>query len=571
MKAETLAKVRSALFVALALVAVTGSAFVLPVLDGMRAGFKRSFAADVVMPPEVILANRAGGIFRAFAISTLWMRATDLQDRGEVFELVQLYKMITALEPRFPVVWAYRAWNAAYNVSVKFPIDRFRLFDPKAERNQPEERWRWVQRGIEALRDEGVPWNPKSEVLHKELAWIYSHKIGDSMDDAHLYYKVQLARLVEDTLGEPPYRDTLERLRAAPKTTTQLLADPAVRTLVETTLPEAGLRDPFRDPIAVLTRSDKIPEAARAALDGPANADAVARLDTFLRAKSLRETHKLKAELMLVLMDKYGPIDWRLPFAHAVYWTQKYVLESDEPPADAANSERIAFHSIAEFYRRGRLTFRYDPEHPERVVWDVSQDFAFVDKGVAFYDELRQRYGAQGVDRDPIREGFMNFLREVVVDLRLHNDVKRSKAYYKRLQSYGPEKGIPYDEFIYKRFVGRVKDATYEQVVNLVRSVLYQGLVYASLRDMNRHYGYEETARFIRKAYNDKKYRHTIPPLKELYAPAFLQALLRLRPWRIGVLEELYPDQVKKAREELQRLRRPRPRPARAPAPKPAV
>ena len=76
MKAETLAKVRSALFVALALVAVTGSAFVLPVLDGMRAGFKRSFAADVVMPPEVILANRAGGIFRAFAISTLWMRAT---------------------------------------------------------------------------------------------------------------------------------------------------------------------------------------------------------------------------------------------------------------------------------------------------------------------------------------------------------------------------------------------------------------------------------------------------------------------------------------------------------------
>src|SRR2546426_7953234 len=38
------------------------------------------------------------------------------------------------------MVWRYQAWNMAFNISVKF--------------RDPADRWRWVSRGIELLRDE---------------------------------------------------------------------------------------------------------------------------------------------------------------------------------------------------------------------------------------------------------------------------------------------------------------------------------------------------------------------------------------------------------------------------------
>ncbi len=48
----------------------------------------------------------------------LWMRAIHLQEEARVLELVQLSDWITALEPQFTTVWAFHAWNMAYNVSI---------------------------------------------------------------------------------------------------------------------------------------------------------------------------------------------------------------------------------------------------------------------------------------------------------------------------------------------------------------------------------------------------------------------------------------------------------------------
>lgn len=79
------------------------------------------------------------GGFRGIIADMLWMRASELQNEGKFFELAQLADWITKLEPRFPTVWAFHAWNMAYNISVLFP--------------DPEDRWRWVQQGIRLLRD----------------------------------------------------------------------------------------------------------------------------------------------------------------------------------------------------------------------------------------------------------------------------------------------------------------------------------------------------------------------------------------------------------------------------------
>ena len=126
-------------------------------------------------PPVVAFTTVALGGFRGILADMLWLRAASLQEEGRYFELVQLSDWITKLEPRFSAVWAYQAWNMAYNISVLF--------------NSEEDRWRWVRHGISLLRDEGAPSNPGDARLYRELGWLFQHKIGMDYDQAHLYYK----------------------------------------------------------------------------------------------------------------------------------------------------------------------------------------------------------------------------------------------------------------------------------------------------------------------------------------------------------------------------------------------
>src|SRR5262249_44510148 len=120
----------------------------------------------------------AMGAFRGLFVNMLWIRANNLKEAGRYYEAMDPASTITKLQPRFPQVWAFHAWNMAYNISVTTQT--------------PQERWQWVQSGIRLLRDQGIPANPNDLTLHRELAWIYLHKIQGFMDDANPYYKRQV-------------------------------------------------------------------------------------------------------------------------------------------------------------------------------------------------------------------------------------------------------------------------------------------------------------------------------------------------------------------------------------------
>ena len=98
--------------------------------------------------------------------------------------MAQLADWITKLEPHYVQVWLNQAWNMAYNISVKF--------------RDYSDRWRWVKKGIELLRDEGLKYNPNETLIFRELAWLFQHKMGQFLDDAHMYYKQQWANEMAD-------------------------------------------------------------------------------------------------------------------------------------------------------------------------------------------------------------------------------------------------------------------------------------------------------------------------------------------------------------------------------------
>ena len=68
-------------------------------------------------PPGVVLAN-ALGAFRGLAVDILWYRVNQMKEDGKLYEVNQLSEWITSMQPQFPQVWAFHAWNMAYNVSV---------------------------------------------------------------------------------------------------------------------------------------------------------------------------------------------------------------------------------------------------------------------------------------------------------------------------------------------------------------------------------------------------------------------------------------------------------------------
>jgi hypothetical protein len=149
-------------------------------------------------PPLLAFTTVALGGFRGLIANALWMRANDLQNDDKYFEMAQLADWITALEPHFTQVWTVQAWNMAYNISVKF--------------KDHEERWHWVKRGVELLRDHGIPLNPDDPLLYRELSWLFQHKIGQNLDDAHNTYKLRWAQEMQNIFfrGRPDI-EALER------------------------------------------------------------------------------------------------------------------------------------------------------------------------------------------------------------------------------------------------------------------------------------------------------------------------------------------------------------------------
>jgi hypothetical protein len=225
-------------------------------------------------PPVLAFTSVALGGFRGLISNMLWIRANDLQQEDKYFEMVQLSDWITKLEPHFVDVWRVQAWNMAYNISVKF--------------KDPEDRWLWVERGIQLLRDKAIPINPKETLIYRDLSWLFQHKIGQNLDDAHMLYKLRLAQEMQPVLGGQPDYD---------------------------------------------------------ALLNPQTAEDKERLHTLV------SVYKMDPKVIKEVDDEYGPFDWRLPDAHAIYWAE--VGRQKSKPTDQETLRRSIYQSMQSACIRG--------------------------------------------------------------------------------------------------------------------------------------------------------------------------------------------------------------------------
>jgi len=551
------------------------------------------------IPPSLAFATIATGAFRGLVVDALWMRADKLKDEGQFFDARQLAEWITILQPRFASVWEFHAWNMAYNISVAIPA------------TQPDQRWRWVRNGYELLRDEAISkYKLKNISLYRELARTFQHKIGGVSDDAHKYYKLQLAMSMEPLLrsedNQLGWQDNqyFEALANVPTDWSEIISDPNVLSLVKT-LKSAD--DTFSDDdefvsnyLSLRQNSGRFKSEAGRTIDDFRGSDALRKFDLFAKAWQLRKIWKLDPVLMRDLNKTYGPtdftdpnshlpLDWRHPDSHAIYWGVKGLQiaareQSHEIDIMETNTDRIVGHSLQNLFRNGKIfirdmQFQVPVEGSQETETQIFKE-VFLRPDLRMFDTynksvlaiLEKYKDEKEGSLVSLQNGHRNMLKNAVLSFYQSGHKQKAQQIYNQLRKLYdmPDFKVPLVEFARNRFVEEletigINDAK-EQVILLLRESYF---LYA-IGDDETAYGREALAKEIHNYYQRKyldENRIDLPDFKVLQYLALrdflddwqfvpnlrLSLLARIEIERPELAEKLQPwkEELQKQRDKI--------------------
>jgi len=427
-------------------------------------------------PPVLAFTTVALGGFRGLISNALWIRAMDLQDEDKFFEMAQLADWITKLEPHYVQVWLVQAWNMAYNISVKF-------------KDFPD-RWRWVSRGLELLRDDGLRWNPDETLIYRELAWFFQHKIGQNLDDANMHYKQQWANEMAKVFGKK--KPDLEEL------------------------------------INPQTEDQK------------------------QRRELLITKYKMDPLFMKEVNERYGPVEWRLPESHAIYWAALGLKRAQSNPAkipkkdDLITLRRVIYQSMQTSFQRGKLV-----TNPFAQAFEFGPNLEIIPKVSKAYEEAAEE---DEPNRDHILRAHRNFLRDAVYFLYSHNRVTDANYWFKYIGQKYPDKpmmdgktnsfpkNITMEEYAISRIQEDINETPRDRVEAIIEGLLASSYNSLTMDDQeDRFEGFQLLSRQVWKAYMSK-----IP--KERTAPIGLRPLEEInREVRSRILdpEHGWPPEVR--------------------------
>jgi len=444
-------------------------------------------------PPIVAFTTVALGSFRGVVADMLWLYSGRMKDEGNYFEMYQLASWMVKLQPRFTGATAYLAWNMAYNISVTFPGF--------------EERWRWVQRGIELIRDEALLYNPGDPELYKELGWIYQHKVGQEMDDANRFYKLKMAEEMTMILGGYPI--DWDEFAVTPGSLEGLLAG------TDGALDLTAVLKPLDYDLGRLEREFRssggtIPEVLVEPLAQTGYSPLVKR---FLHLRWLKEDLKLDPVLISELASKYGDLDWRLPEAHAIYWATLGLNEDNDMVNVAC--ERMISQSLANAFRGGRLAYVGSLGNLE------------VTPNIDVVDAVDQQYLdtiANHESNFSFQSGYRNWLIDTTVTLYLFGGEKKAAEYYEKLQGTSTDAKfrVPLARFVLRELAGDLDGSTFDQAHGIVQGLVYQGLRALAVGDAERAAAYDQLSGQVWEKYmaqigtGRSQNRRKLPPLREM-------------------------------------------------------
>jgi len=550
--------------------------------------------AALAKHPELALLRVAPGGLRSLVINYFWMRSQTLHREGRHFDAMQMAELICTLQPRFPGVWQFQSWQLAWNIS--------------AATHTPRERWHWVKRGIELLRDQGITMNPNSLLLYKQLSWTFISKMGDNTDDMHWYYKKKWAQDMQHLLGAQPFATTEEILAAFKPITEapvdkdryrprnveiqddqrrQLLKAPDIAALARD-LDEAGLKidagllkaynfctlsetvditrmesvdernqrlrstaRSIKDPLEKARQLEELDRRAKWAkvINNPAHGEALDKALAFVRAQILWNVHKMDPAYMYKMMQKLGPIDWRLVGSHGLYWSMYGVEHCKDVPRehiDWLNTDRTLLTCLKNLTWQGKLDYvasrsALEAEEPVPTI-RFRSDWRFIEATHQEYLRLgieHAKIRKEEFEKNPLDSGHINFLDNAIAALYIRGRRAEAQKYfdwvrenYKKKTADGIWGADNLDDFVTASLIDQENLIPRVATAQLTSS-LQMAMVWLARGDNASFKGNVDYAQRLHRAYHKgkvaKSRRLALPPLEGIAASILAELLVRPR------------------------------------------
>lgn len=331
------------------------------------------------------------------------------------------------------------------------------------------DRWRWVQNGIVLLRDRGLAYNPNDVLIYRELAWLYQFKMGENLDDANDYYKTAWAKEMSPFFG--PHGTNFDAL-VNPQT-------PGEKT------------------------------------------------NTLI----LRQVFKIDPVFAKKVNEEFGPLDWRLPEAHAIYWASLGLERAKEypdkvDPSDLIMLQRVVYQSMQQAFFHGQLI-----DNPFTHNAELGPNLALIQKANDSYIiEMRDDTNYS----QHISIAHRNFLADAVYYLYEDNRITEAKKWYEYLSQQYPDKtlldndansyprNLTLDQFCVGRVQEDLGDTSQDHTTAAIEGLLVHAYEDLALGQDDRYAGFKLLAKKVwdnyqRKdtTYNDAA-RIGLPPFADI-------------------------------------------------------
>ncbi|MGC9942081.1 MAG: hypothetical protein ABSE48_09615 [Verrucomicrobiota bacterium] len=309
------------------------------------------------------------------------------------------------------------------------------------------DRWRWVYNGITLLRDKGLYYNPDDVLIYRELAWDYQHKMGANLDDANIYYKTEWFKEMSPFFG------------------------------------------PGGTNFAALLNPQTPEQKTNVVL--------------------LRVKYKIDPVFAEKVNEEWGPLDWRLPESHAIYWGAKGLDAAKRNPDKVKSDDlimlrRIIYQSMQQSFYHGRYI-----ADPFDQGYSLGPNLDLVDKAnesyVKEYDEE-----AQPNQKNGILKAHRNFLRDAVYFLYENNRIGEASKWYRILSDKYPDqpimdgdptsfpKTMTMDDYAVRRVQSELGDTSEERTTAVVQGLMINAYRELALGSDDRYEGFQ---RLVQKIY----------------------------------------------------------------------
>jgi hypothetical protein len=233
---------------------------------------------------------------------------------------------------------------------------------------------------------------------------------------------------------------------------------------------------------------------------------------------------------MKTVDEQYGPLEWRLPESHAIYWAAYGLKKAAENPAkikpdDLITLRRVIYQSMQLSFRRGRLV-----ANPFLQRFEFGPNLEIIPKVSESYLEMAKDEPNM---RDNILRAHRNFLRDAVYFLYSHNRLVDAARWYKYLGETYPQfalldnhpeslpKTLTLDQYAVARLQEDVGETDRNRVKNAIEGLLVNSYLNLAIDEEEAAAGCKLLARQVWNTYQSKIIDGrvealTLPPLAEI-------------------------------------------------------